>query len=454
MSSRHVRRLSVLGTAALAVLCVALLAPSVAGAAGGLIWARGVEFRDTNEQFLDLAKGPNGSVYAVGRAKYAAGEGDLLVARFSSGGKLLWRRVVDGAAHGDDWGRAVAVDRAGNALVTGTSDSALHGVDAITIKYSPAGKKLWTRRYNGMADAYDEGVDVAVDGAGAAFVAITSTVMGGKNIVVVKYRAGGGKAWEAMWAGPGVDDWAKALALDARGRVYVVGIADTFTNGLDAVLLRIDGDGSVKWHKMYDGAAHLDDRGAKVMVRGSYVYMMGVSDRVGLRPCFLAAKYGLLGGLKWARVSDMAGDVDSSAGIWVDGDGNVSVSGDLTVSGPEGRRGAIVSWNRYGVFRWQRTYYGVAAGEPVGFSTMTGGAGGAVYCGGWVGRGAAYDSLVVKYRQDGRRVWARPFNSDPYEGAYTGCLLLTGGSGAGLYAGGALSVGASSYSALLLKYRP
>jgi hypothetical protein len=454
MGSTKARRWSGLGVVTLAVLLVALSAPAVASAAGGLIWARGVEIGLDDEGFLDLAKGPGGAIYATGRANATAGSSDLLVAKFSSTGRLLWRRVYNGPAGGFDVGRAIAVDGDGNAVVTGVSDSVLHGPDAITIKYSPSGRRLWTKRYNGMADDVDEGADVAMTGSGAAVVAMTSTVMGGKNIVVIKYRVGGGIAWEAMWAGPGADDEARSLALDARGRVYVAGVAETFTTGLDAVLLRVDGDGTVKWHKMYDGAAHLDDWGSRVVVRGGFVYLAGVAERVGGKPCFLAVKYGLLGGFKWARVSDIAGDVDSSVGVWVDADGDVSLSGDLSVSGPEGKRGGIVSWNRYGVFRWQRTYYAVTRGEAAGYSAMTGASAGAVYCAGWVKRGAAYDSLVVKYRKDGRRIWARSFNSDPYEAAYAGCIMLTGGSAPALYVGGDLSVGGPSYSALLLKYRP
>ena len=106
---------------------------------------------------------------------------------------------------------------------------------------------------------------------------------------------------------------------------------------------------------MPDCSATLSDWGAALMLRGNYVYLMGASARAGGRFSFLAAKYGrTAGGLKWARVSDVAGDVDTTAGVWVDGDGNVTVGGDLAVTGPELKRGAVVSWNRYGVFRWSR----------------------------------------------------------------------------------------------------
>jgi hypothetical protein len=441
---------------ALAVLIVALLAPSVAFAASGdLLWARGVELGLADEEFVDLAKGPNGTVYAVGRANYDAGAGDLLIAKFSAAGKLLWRRAFDGAAHGDDRAYAVAVDSSGNAYVTGASMSASDGMDAITLKYSSAGTRRWAKRYNGMADEFDSGNDVGLDGDGRAYVAMTSTVMGGENIVVVKYGLSGSKVWEAMWAGPGEDDIAEAIAVDQKGRAYVVGTVETFTQGSDSVIMRLTTTGGIKWSRMYNAPDSLDDAGRKVMLRGLSVYLMGVSWRAGGRWCFLAAKYARDGGtLKWARISDITGGVVMAEGLWVDVAGNVTVSGQLTVTGPEDARGAIVSWNKNGVHRWQKTYFRTATDEGAGFAGMTGSDAGVLYCVGWARRSTASDSLVVKYRSDGSRAWVRRFNSDPYEDAETSCALLTGGTSGGLYVGGALSGGGDSYSALLLKYRP
>lgn len=440
---------------ALALLVVALLAPAVASAASGdLLWARGVEIGPLDEEFVDLAKGPNGSVYAVGGANYGAGACDILVAKFSAAGKLQWRRVVDGPAHGYDIALAVAVDDKGNAYVTGRSASAVNGGDALTLKYSSSGERLWAKRYNGMANAFDEGADIALDGSGRPYVAMTSTVMGGENIVVVKYGVSGSKVWEGMWAGPGEDDEAKAIAVDSRGRAYVAGRVETLTQSIDAVVVRFKATGGVQWAQMYNGDADLADWGAHVMLRGDHVYLSGVSTRAGGRFSFLVAKCVRDGGaLKWVRVSDVTGDVDRTGGLWVDASGNVSVCGDLAVTGPEGKRGALVSWNKYGVFRYAKTYYRTATDQGAAFFAMTGTSDGVVYCTGWVIRTGAKDALLVKYRKDGSRAWVRAFNSDPYQAAYGQAVLLTGGTSGGIHLGGKWSTGAS-LSALVVKYRP
>lgn len=440
---------------ALILLVAALLAPAVASAASGdLLWARGVEIGALDEEFIDLAKGPNGSVYAVGGANYGAGSSDILVAKFSASGKLQWKRVFDGPAHGYDVALAVAVDSRGNAYVTGHSASASNGADALTLKFSTLGKRLWARRYNGMANAFDGGADIALDGSRRPYVAMTSTVMGGKNIVVVKYGRSGSKLWEGMWAGPGDDDEARAIAVDSRGRAYVAGRAETFTQGSDAVLVRFKVSGGVQWAQMYDGDANLGDWGAHVMLRGDHAYLSGISTRAGGRFCFLVAKYVRDGGaLKWARVSDITGDLDRTGGLWVDTSGNVTLCGDLAVTGPEQKRGALVSWNKSGVFRYAKTYHRAATDQGAAFFAMTGRSDGILYCTGWVIRDGAKDALLVKYRKDGSRAWVRMFNSDPYQAAYGQAVLLTGGTGGGIHLGGKWSTGAS-LSALVVKYKP
>ncbi len=58
--------------------------------------------------------------------------------------------------------RAVAVDSAGDVIVTGSS-----GYHYYTAKYAAAdGALLWEKRYNGPGDTEDDATGVAVDGGG------------------------------------------------------------------------------------------------------------------------------------------------------------------------------------------------------------------------------------------------------------------------------------------------
>ena len=54
-----------------------------------------------------------------------------------------WTARYNGPGNGADRARAMAVDKSGNVYVTGESTGARVDVDFATLKYSPAGKRLW-----------------------------------------------------------------------------------------------------------------------------------------------------------------------------------------------------------------------------------------------------------------------------------------------------------------------
>jgi hypothetical protein len=69
-----------------------------------------------------------------------------------------------------DEGWKVATDNAGNVIVAGLTTDVMGGVDLLVIKYSGAGVPLWTNRYNGPGNGDDGAQSLAVDGDGNVLV--------------------------------------------------------------------------------------------------------------------------------------------------------------------------------------------------------------------------------------------------------------------------------------------
>jgi autotransporter-associated beta strand protein len=125
---------------------------------------------------------------------------DAFVAKVSSGGTLAWATYLGGS--GTDYGWGIAVDAAGNALVTGGTfstdfagaNNANHGdLDAFVAKVSSGGTLAWAT-YLGGSD-YDYGWGIAVDAAGNALLTgyTYSTDFAGANNA---YKGG----WDAFVA--------------------------------------------------------------------------------------------------------------------------------------------------------------------------------------------------------------------------------------------------------------
>ena len=105
----------------------------------------------------------------------AADSFDYATIAYSGAGVPLWTNRYNGPGNGYDQATAVAVDASGNVFVTGYSYGSGGSSDYATIAYSGAGVPLWTNRYNGPANGYDEASAVAVDGSGNVFVTGYST---------------------------------------------------------------------------------------------------------------------------------------------------------------------------------------------------------------------------------------------------------------------------------------
>ena len=131
------------------------------------------------------------------------GGGDAFVAKVSGiDGSLAWATYLGGSGY--DSGRAIAVDGAGNALVTGSTNSAdfagannlyhgdhtaAHAGNAYAAKVTSGGALAWATYLGGSGNASgmgDYGYGIAVDGAANVLVTgrtYSSDFVGGKQFV-------------------------------------------------------------------------------------------------------------------------------------------------------------------------------------------------------------------------------------------------------------------------------
>lgn len=196
---------------------------------------------------------------------YNGGTFDALVAKVKADGTgLVYAGYIGGADR--DEANAIAVDSAGSAYVAGHTKSNQTtfpvkvgpdltfngGTDAFVAKVKADGTELVYAGYIG-GPGTDEGNGIAVDSAGDAYVAGTTTSEsgfpirvgpnlfyggGGTDAYVAKVKADGTKLLYSGYIGGEAQDSASAIAVDSAGNAYVAG--DTLSDDAFPVFIGPD----------------------------------------------------------------------------------------------------------------------------------------------------------------------------------------------------------------------
>ena len=182
-----------------------------------------------------------------------AGEQDTFAIKVNAAGSALVYSTYIGGS-GNDVGHAIAVDSAGNAFITGLTDSpdfptanayqsayqGGEGNDVIVVRINAAGTSLAYSTYLG-GSKNEESRAVAVDDAGNATItgytqssdfptakALQGNFGGGSNdIFVTQLRADGMALNFSTYLGGSGGDYGRGLALDGAKNIYLTGYTDS-----------------------------------------------------------------------------------------------------------------------------------------------------------------------------------------------------------------------------------
>lgn len=210
----------------------------------------------------EIAVGRGDVVYTAGPSARSDCTYDILVVKWSSSGVVKWARRYDGPSHSDDTATALAVDSAGNVVVAGTSAGPT-GVDWVVVSWSSSGARRWTSRSGSTGPGHvlrPHGLVVAADrSVYASGVAAVGPV---PEAMTVRYSPAGKKMWTRKYKGPdGLG--ARLWAAHARpgGGVYVCGNADSHVTGRDGLVMSYTAKGARKAFTLDTGPGGPSDQG-------------------------------------------------------------------------------------------------------------------------------------------------------------------------------------------------
>lgn len=340
---------------------------------GYLIWAKRFGNKG-NEIANDICIDGTGNIYLTGNFTsdtFDLGNGvtlynssvwiDPFVAKFTTGGDVVWAKSAEGATN--DEAHGVAVDASGNVFITGFYDSDTlifnksplaqiirSGVnDVYLAKYNNSGIFQWVRGAGGEME--DEALGVAIDNLGNAIITgyfQSSTITFGdfpltnannfSDMFLTKYNTSGNVLWTKIVTGD-FDETGNSITTDGNGNIFVCGNFNspsidigttTLNNALpndmsdDVFVAKFNSSGVAQWANQaggtsgdYGNGVAVDYEG-NVYITGNFVsatFTIGATvlnntDTKGSGEIF-AAKYNSSGGLIKAISAQSNGDDDS-----------------------------------------------------------------------------------------------------------------------------------------------
>jgi Divergent InlB B-repeat domain/Beta-propeller repeat len=237
------------------------------------------------------------------------GSYDAFVTKFNaSGSKVLYSTYLGGS--GNEFGLGIAVDSAGNAYVTGATGSSNFptvnakypkiwgGSDAFVTKFNASGSKVLYSTYLG-GSGNEFGLGIAVDSAGNAYVtgytqsadfptvnAKYPKIWGGRDAFVTKFNASGSKVLYSTYMGGSRDDYGSGIAVDSVGNAYVTGVTEgdfpmvnakylTFWGSRSTFVVEFNSTGTKVLYSTYlGGVSYTDGEGIAVDSAGN-AYVTG-----------------------------------------------------------------------------------------------------------------------------------------------------------------------------------
>lgn len=442
-----------------ALLCLGLLSLMLAGGLSAQVNRTFVSRYDgpagADDEAKDLKLDAAGNIYVTGRSAGIDTGADCVTIKYSPDGEELWVQRYDGPGHGEDSGRALAIDADGNIYVTGDSLGSDTSMDYVTIKYNSDGNELWVRRYDGPDHLQDHALAITLGTSGQVYVTGNSKSQDNKfDIVTVAYDADGNELWVRRF--DGVDhgnDLVSDIAVDKDDNVFVTGSTDNDLSKFDYVTIKYGADGTQQWLRIYNGPQNSEDLAWAIRVDADgYCYVTGQSTGSSRNYDYATIKYAPDGNTVWVARFNKNGqrmEDNVARAIAVDTDGFVYVTGASVENGLSDY--ATVKYTPDGIEVWSQLYHGTGIGISITTAIALDAKGNVYVTGRSVGDRTGLDYVTIKYDADGVQQWLDRYNG-PGNAEDAATALALDGDGNVYVTGSSVGLGTGADYATI-KYR-
>lgn len=273
---------------------------------GTILWeARKPAAKYAVEYGMEATLDNNGNLVVTG-LKWNGNDMDIQTVKYTPAGTELWSAVYSSPYEGIDVPSAMVTGPDGSIYITGISFSG-NSVDYLTLKYNADGTQAWMSRKNGGGDeTWNEATALAVDAAGNVIVTgYSPNPQGWLNYYTIKYSPEGEELWTQAYNYASTDpdnpsdvtnSVPRAVTTDSNNNIYITGTFDTFLGRIGTI--KYNAAGEQQWVNTYKSGDE-KTQGWQIGLKNNTLYVAGTHNGGFADDGNVLISYGLDGSENW-----------------------------------------------------------------------------------------------------------------------------------------------------------
>jgi hypothetical protein len=194
-----------------------------------------------------LATSDGGAVVIGNTASFGAGNADAFILKIRSTGAVAWKRTF--GTSGNEHFVEVVQTRDNGFIVLGDADHDPNLNDIVVAKFNSTGRFIWRKVFS--AGDFDHASDLSLTSDGGVIVAIAAFFPDRVRSVITKISGSGSVQWSKMYGSSGDHIAVSVTESDDGGYYFTETFTPTGSQRSDNVLSKLDSSGNLVWSRIY-----------------------------------------------------------------------------------------------------------------------------------------------------------------------------------------------------------
>ncbi|MBN8584208.1 MAG: T9SS type A sorting domain-containing protein [Ignavibacteria bacterium] len=378
---------------------------------------------NSGDEGFKLKVDSQGNTYVLAKVLSTGFNTNIGIIKYDAAGVQQWAVEYNGPANLEDYAADITIDNNGNSYICGIISQGNSNLDIVTLKYNSAGTQQWAVTWAGTAQFDDEASAIYCDDQGNVYVCGSTEVTSGQNYnyITLKYNSSGALQWAKQYSAP-INSYDMALFIGGEGsNVYITGTSNGQGTGSDFLTIKYNSSGDSSWVVRYNGTTQINEipYGFKVDASGN-VYVTGMSQGLSSGVDYVTIKYNSSGVQQWlARYTSPGASQDIPEGLNIDNAGNVYVTGRTRINSSYNDF-ATVKYNSSGAEQWVAVYNNNGVDrDDYGYDVIADNQGNVYVTGNSQESGTNRDALTVKYNSAGIEQWVARYDGSNADETYS-----------------------------------